>query len=92
MAIKFIKPLTLAVLALMNSSVSQGLVSASYQQVSQGVLRIDLERQEIHHNTDRIQLFDTVDIDKMNQYDASGDPLNNEDVLIDMEEASLNYS
>jgi hypothetical protein len=56
------------------------------------MLRIDLERQEIHHDQERIQLFDTVDVDKMNQYDSSGDPLNNEDVLIDMAEESLNYS
>lgn len=31
-------------------------------------------------------LWDTVDVDKMLKYDHGGDPLNNENVLIDMDE------
>jgi len=90
MAIQLIKASTLAILALVNSSFSNSLVNATFQQVSEGVLRIDLERREISHSHDSVQLFDTVDVDKMLQFDRSGDPLNNENLLIDMEEA--NYS
>jgi len=35
-------------------------------------------------------LHDTVDVDKMLQFDQSGDPLNNQNVLLDLDEQ--NYS
>jgi len=33
-------------------------------------------------------LYDTVDVEKLKKYDSSGDPLSDENVLIDMDEAS----
>lgn len=51
------------------------------------MLRIDLERQEVSH-TDSVMLYDTVDVEKLKKYDSSGDPLSDENVLIDMDEAS----
>ena len=84
MAFKMIKATTLALMALLDSSISSSLVNAVYTTSSQGVLRVDLERKEIPH--DNLQLGDTVDVDKMLQFDKSGDPLNDQNMLIDLDE------
>ena len=49
MAFKMIKVTTLALIALLDSQLSQNLVNASFTSVSEGVVRIDLERKEITH-------------------------------------------
>lgn len=74
MAFKLIKVTTLALIALFDSQLSSSLVNASFTSVGQGVVRIELERKQINH--DNLQLHDTVDVDKMLQFDKSGDPLN----------------
>ena len=42
-----------------------GLTQANWNTVSQGVVRIDLERKERSQVHDTVQLSDTVDIDKI---------------------------
>jgi hypothetical protein len=63
MANKVIKATTLALIALLDSTFSSSLVGASFSSVSEGVVRIDLERQLVNHS--HLQLQDTVDVDKM---------------------------
>lgn len=67
MAFKIIKATSLALMALLDSSISSSLVNAVYTSSSQGVLRVDLQRKEIPHDT--LQMSDTVDVDKMLQFD-----------------------
>ena len=54
----------LVICALLSNSNSNNLVSASFNTVAQGVVRIDLEKKYIDH-FDNIQLDDRVDIDLM---------------------------
>ncbi len=91
MAFKMIKSTSLAIFALLDSQLSSSLVGASFSSVSEGVVRIDLERQLINHNHN-LQLQDTVDVDKMLQFDKTGNPLNNQNLLIEMEEKSQSFS
>jgi hypothetical protein len=89
MSFKFAKASTLALLALFDNQLSSNLVNASFTQVSQGVVRIELERK--HINQESLQLDDTVEVeDKMFMFDKSGDPLNDKNLLIDLDES--NYS
>jgi hypothetical protein len=75
MAFKMIKTTTIVLLALFNNQFSSSLVNASYNRVGEGLVRIELERKEIPHH-DNVQLHDTVNINKMLQFDKTGDPLN----------------
>lgn len=54
----------LVICALLSNSNSNNLVRASFNTVSQGVVRIDLEKKYLDH-FDYIQLDDRVDIDLM---------------------------
>lgn len=81
-----IKVTTLALFALLDNQLSSSLVNASFTSVSQGVVRIDLERKQINHNQESLQLRDTVDIDKMLIFDKTGDPLNDQNLLLDIDE------
>jgi len=47
---------------------------------------VDLQRHELSHHDENVMLWDTVDVDKMEMFEKSGDPLNNENLLIDMDE------
>lgn len=67
---------------------SPNLVSASYNVVGQGVVRIELER-KLLTNLEHIQLSDTVDVDAL-MIDTEEDGLVETDLLIDSEET--NYS
>ena len=48
MAVKYISASVLSILALLSNSMSGDLVSASFNSVSSGVVRIDLERKLLH--------------------------------------------
>ena len=86
MAIKLIKASTLTLLELFNNHFSSSLVNAAYIKTDQGVVRVDLQRHELSHHDENVMLWDTVDVDKMEMFEKSGDPLNNENLLIDMDE------
>lgn len=49
MAGKLISASALALLALVSNSLSNNLVTASFNTVSNGVVRIELERKLLHH-------------------------------------------
>lgn len=75
----------LAICALLSDSSSNNLVSATFNTVSEGVVRIDLERKYIKH-IDNLQLADEFDIDLMIDAPVEVD----QDVLLDEDE--MNYS
>ena len=54
MAGKFLSLKMLAIVALLSSSFSSDLVSASVQTAGQGVLRVDLERKYISSHYDNV--------------------------------------
>lgn len=54
----------LVICALLSNSQSPNVVRASFNTVSQGVVRIDLEKKYLDH-FDNVQLDDKVDIDLM---------------------------
>ena len=87
MAFKIIKASSLVIAALFSNDYSQNLVNASYSKVGEGLVRIDLEKKYIAHQ-DTLQLSDTVDVDKMLLIDQSGNALNDENLLLDLEETS----
>ena len=62
MAVKYISTSVLSILALLSNSLSGDLVRASFNSVSNGVVRIDLER-KLLHQYDNLQLEDRLDID-----------------------------
>jgi len=62
MAVKYISTSLLSILALLSNSFSNDLVRASFNSVSNGVVRIDLER-KLLHQYDNLQLEDRLDID-----------------------------
>jgi hypothetical protein len=62
MAAKYISTSLLSLLALLSNSLSGDLVRASFNSVSNGVVRIDLER-KLLHQYDNLQLEDRLDID-----------------------------
>lgn len=78
----------LTVLAFISNSMSSDLVTASFNTVGEGVVRIDLERKYLHH-IDSVQLDDKLDIN-LTIEGPNIDFLVNEDLLIDSDE--LNYS
>lgn len=78
----------LSIIALLSNSMSPNLVQATFNTVSQGVVRIELERKLIN-NIDHIQLSDTVDVDAL-MIDTQEQGLVETDLLIDEEET--NYS
>lgn len=75
----------LAIFALLSNSNSNNLVSASFNTVGQGVVRIELERKYINH-IDNLQLNDQVDINLMIDAPVEID----QEVLLDEDE--MNYS
>jgi len=89
MAIKSVSLSMLAVMALLSDSRSPNLVRASYNTVSEGVVRIDLERKFVQH-FDNLQLDDTVDPELMDDLQLNVNAELDTDLLIDNEEN--NYS
>ena len=86
MAVKYISTSVLSLLALLSNSMSGDLVSASFNSVSNGVVRIDLERRLLHQY-ENLQLEDRLDIDLT----IDGPNLDtNSDLLIESDE--MNYS
>eukprot|EP00494_Astrolonche_serrata_P025677 UN25938 len=86
MAVKYISTSLLSLLALLSNSMSGDLVRASFNSVSNGVVRIDLER-KLLHQYDNLQLEDRLDIDLT----IDGPNLDsNSDLLIESDE--MNYS
>jgi len=86
MAVKYISTSVLSILAFLSNSLSNDLVSASFNSVSNGVVRIELER-KLLHQYDSLQLEDRLDIDLT----IDGPNLDsNSDLLIDSDE--MNYS
>jgi len=83
MAGNFLRLLT--IVALLSNSQSNNLVRATFNTVSNGVVRIDLEKQYINH-IDNVQLDDKVDINLM--IDAPVDV--DQNLLIESDE--MNYS
>jgi len=87
MAFKFVSATSIALVALLSNSMSPNLVQASFQTAGQGVVRIELERKLVNHlGSERLQIADTVDVDKMKQFDKSGDALGKKNTLIDLDE------
>ena len=74
-----------AIVALISNSQSNNLVRATFNTVSDGVVRIDLEKQYINYFND-VQLEDLTDIDLMIDSPIGVD----DNLLIDSDE--LNYS
>jgi len=70
---------------LLSNSNSNNLVSATFNTVGEGVVRIDLERKFINH-IDNLQLDDKVDINLMIDAPVEID----QDIMLDEDE--MNYS
>ena len=86
MAVKYISTSVLSILALLSNSLSGDLVRASFNSVSNGVVRIELER-KLLHQYENLQLEDRLDIDLT----IDGPNLDsNSDLLIESDE--MNYS
>lgn len=89
MAFKYTSMRLLTVLAFISNSMSSDLVTASFNTVGQGVVRIDLERKYLHHIDNTVQLDDRLDIN-LTIEGPNIDNIINEDLLINSDE--LNYS
>jgi len=62
MAVKYISASLLSIIALLSNSLSGDLVSATFNSVSNGVVRIELER-KLLNQYGNLQLEDRLDID-----------------------------